>query len=386
MTALVLGLTENGYGILRALARENIPVLGFYQGVHSFGRFSRLCTAHALEVDEYGSLQQASLTTGICRNSQGVLFPTSDDLVAAVIRDQERLSEHFLYHWLPPSLWRDIVDKTWMFDAARKAGILVPRTRTTRENEDIEAEAGRFAFPIIVKPVRSADVRFPTGLKNYVAQSVQDLIGFYGDSPRALGATIWQEVIDGGDDQIFQCNVLIRRDGEVGAHVCVRKLRQYMPGYGVMCFGRSERNDALLSESLKLLRSLDYRGLASLEFKRSVLDERFYFIEMNPRLPWYNSLFAVAGVNLASLAYRDLTGARLSDVRPQRDNVYWVALRQDLGHKLHSRSNSIRWFRSLFRARSWAWWDLSDPLPFWNATCEFVKNGLGRAVRIGKSP
>jgi predicted ATP-grasp superfamily ATP-dependent carboligase len=314
-----------------------------------------------------------------------VLFPTSDDQVAIVLREQERLREHFLYHWLPPSLSRNIMDKLWMTDAAMNAGLLAPRTRLTREEENLEEEARGFHYPVIVKPVRSGDPRFPSGLKNYVAHSVEDLQRFYDNAPSTLGATIWQEAVDGGDHQIFQCNVLIQGDGALGGHVCVRKLRHNLPGYGVMCFGRSETNGTILNDSLKLLRWLDYRGLASLEFKWCARDERYYFIEMNPRLPWYNSLFVATGVNLAWLAYKALGGEKSAGVGAQRDSVHWLAFRQDFGHKLHAGLGSYQWLCSLARARSWAWWNLRDPLPFWHSNLDFIKFTFERALGVGKS-
>ena len=55
-----------------------------------------------------------------------------------------------------------------------------------------------------------------------------------------------------------------------------------------------------------MILALGYRGLGSLEFKYRHKDSGYYFIEMNTRLPWYNGVFADAGVNLPHLAYLDL--------------------------------------------------------------------------------
>jgi predicted ATP-grasp superfamily ATP-dependent carboligase len=143
-----------------------------------------------------------------------------------------------------------------------------------------------------------------------------------------------------------------------------------------MCFGRSEENEVLTAQALQLLRSLQYRGLASLEFKYRAEDGRYYFIEMNPRLPWYNGLFADAGVNLPSMTYLDLAG----NERPepinarQRNGVYWISFKLDLGWFVRTRNTGriglLDWLRSVARARSYAWFNWRDPRPFLRATAD----------------
>jgi predicted ATP-grasp superfamily ATP-dependent carboligase len=198
-----------------------------------------------------------------------------------------------------------------------------------------------------------------------------------------IGQTIWQEVIEGKDEDIFQCTVLVRESGEITALFGIRKIRQFPPGYGIMCFGRSEENEIVAGMTLKLLRFLNYRGLASLEFKRQPRDNGYYFIEMNPRLPWYNALFADAGVNLPYLAYLDLTQkSELENLKPQqRNGVYWISFKADLGSFLRTRrersESAWQWIKSVEKARSYAWWSWRDTLPFFRATVDW----LGKAVQ-----
>jgi predicted ATP-grasp superfamily ATP-dependent carboligase len=252
----------------------------------------------------------------------------------------------------------------------------------TEDREDIAGATGSFPFPCIVKPVRSFNTPFPSGKKNFVAESSRQLVDFYRQHPNLVGKTLWQEIIEGDDDSIHQCTLLIRKSGEVGPATCVRKIRQYMPGYGIMSFGHSERNDCLVTQSVRLLNQLNYRGLASLEFKyRS--DGRCYFIEMNPRLPWYNSLFADANVNISYFAYLDLTesGVQVAPVE-QRNDVYWLSFTKDLGSFLRKGKrdpvSAFQWLRSILAARSHAWWDWRDAKPFLASTLHLLGLGFDR--------
>jgi predicted ATP-grasp superfamily ATP-dependent carboligase len=222
-------------------------------------------------------------------------------------------------------------------------------------------------------------------MKNFVAQSPSELLRFYNSNAGLKGETIWQQVIEGGDENIYQCTALIRASGEIGMTFCARKIRQYVPGYGSMCFGRSEWNDRVVSNSLKLLDLLDYRGFASLEFKYQAKDKSFYFIEMNPRLPWYSGLFADAGVNLPSFGYLDLTQGADFPALKQQDGIYWISFKRDLRWLARTRKNRpisvAQWLRSVARARSYSWWQWKDPKPFLGSSFNRLRNGAHRAAK-----
>jgi predicted ATP-grasp superfamily ATP-dependent carboligase len=224
-----------------------------------------------------------------------------------------------------------------------------------------------------------------------IAQTSDDLDEFYDLNPELCGRTLWQEIIEGGDDSVLQCNVLVTAKGLMEATVCIRKIHQYPPGFGSMSFGRTERVEFIVAESARILEALEYRGLASLEFKVCPTDGRYYFIEMNPRLPWYNSLFADAGVNLAYLAFRDLTQeADPGGIPPeQHDGVYWLAFADELRRFIEVRGKSTvtlaGWLKMILQSRSFAWWCATDPMPFLRAFIEMLSAIWRRLWRRSKS-
>lgn len=375
----MLGLGPNGYGLVRSLARKGVPVVGFFYTREHFGRFSRLVQSHWLD----RTLSAERLANRLIEYRPGyaarpVLLAASDEFAFLIAQRREQLAEHFAFHWVSGDTAFKVFDKAEMSRLCEQAGILCPRTHVTVPDEDIGQAAETFSYPCIIKPVRSFHSAFPPRRKNYVAKSPAALFRFYEQNPGLLGSTLWQEVIKGGDEEIVQCNVLIGTSGETRAVCGVRKLRQYPPGFGNMCFGRTEANDIAASLGLKLLHFLRYRGSASLEFKRQPDDNRYYFIEMNPRLPWYCGLFAAAGVNLPYLAYLDLTGGDgcESVCSRQQDGVHWMNAGDDLRSsfgslRLQSRSG-LQWMRSLARTRCFAWWNPRDPAPFLRATVHWL--------------
>lgn len=386
--ALVIGLEVNGYGIVRSLAREGVATVGVHSSELAFGRFSRYCDKRYLDpsIHEEEQICEALMAWGGRLDQKAVLFPTSDRYVMLLARHREELSGHFLFHWVDPKYLSGIVNKDEIALICRQAGIVAPMTHVPKLGEDLGETAKEFPFPCIVKPVRSFNTGFPTGVKNFVAHSLKELLDFYNDKPGLMGETIWQQIVEGGDENLFTCTALVRRSGEIGPTFCARKIRQYPPGFGSMCFGRSEWNEVVVSEALKLLRFLGHSGFGSLEFKYQPADGRFYFIEMNPRLPWYSMLFADASVNLPYLCYADLTGkAEVCMLKPrQQEGVHWVSLEREMGWLFRTRGRRpislLTWLSSITRARSFAWWNPRDPKPFAAATFDLIKSGILKLV------
>ena len=263
------------------------------------------------------------------------------------------------------------------------------RTHWPQPGEDLPRLAREFVYPCLIKPVRSFSLQLPKQLRGLVVNSPEELLDFYSANPGVESSTIWQEIVEGGDDCVYQCNVLVRSNGQLGAYLCVHKIHQYPPGFGSMSFGRSEENATILGESDRLLTHLKYRGLGSLEFKFRKKDGRYYFIEMNPRMPWYNSLIADAGINLPYLAYLDLVGEpdmRWPAAKPR--TVHWASFEMELRWFLESRQarkvSLWNWLGGLTSARSFAWWEWRDPLPFLRSCVHLLGLAFGKLWRRGE--
>jgi hypothetical protein len=100
-------------------------------------------------------------------------------------------------------------------------------------------------------------------------------------------------------------------------------------------------------------------------------------MELNTRLPWYNGLFADAGVNLPYLAYLDLASGLSAHNAPgfappqQHDGTTWVGYRnyaacfREIGFGKTVRPISRMTFLGhVARSKSYGWWNAADPKPF----------------------
>src|SRR6478736_9201640 len=319
----VEGLDISAYGITRSVGPHGVPVYALNDKLRDplrHSKYVRECFVYPDDPNQPRAYAGDSVANEdvLCRlmlhwgkrfEHKPVLFATSDWFARFLSHRQTELKDRFQFHWVPPDLFTTIVDKGSMVRFCERTGIKVPRTHITRPEDDMAQVARDFVYPCLVKPMHRYTASFPVeSAKVLVATTAQEAQAFFEKYPQMKGATLMQELIEGGDDQVFQYTVLVNARGQIAAHATVRKLRQYPAGYGSMCYGQTERNEELAAEGRKLILALGYRGLGSLEFKYRQKDGGYYFIEMNTRLPWYNGIFADAGVNLPYLAYLDLAG------------------------------------------------------------------------------
>ena len=400
----VEGLDVSAYGIARSVGRHGVPVYALNDRLRDplrFSRYLRQCFLYSDDPAQPRAYAGDSVANEevLCRQMlewaagfthKPVLFATSDWFARFLSNQQQQLREKFLFHWVPPELFTTIVDKGRMVAFCERAGVRVPRTHITHPNDDLAQVTRDFVYPAIIKPVHRYTAGFPVETaKVLIAQDGQEALRFFEKYPQLKGGTLMQELIEGGDDQVFQCTALVNNSGEIAAYSTVRKLRQHPPGYGSMCYGRTERNDVMAGEAFKLLRALGYRGLGSLEFKYRERDGGYYFIEMNTRLPWYNGIFADAGVNLAHLAYLDLTqneSAWLPESQSpaQRDGIAWVSFHNYRSSRKSSGGPGLgftHFAANVIRANSYAWWNWADPAPFLASLILEMRRSAGALLR-----
>jgi predicted ATP-grasp superfamily ATP-dependent carboligase len=133
-----------------------------------------------------------------------------------------------------------------------------------------------------------------------------------------------QEVIPGGDDELYTLGSYVRADGKPLGLFSGRKLRQTPPGVGTCRVGEAVWVEDVVESGLKLLHALGFYGLSQVEFKRDPRDGAYKLMEVNPRLFQWHGLAAACGVDLPLIAYRDLTGEQVEPVSANGSRKRWA--------------------------------------------------------------
>jgi len=238
------------------------------------------------------------------------------------------------------------MDKAAAIEAAEAAGVRCPRTLSVDILEDSRGMEGggvtkapsrlwSGGYPAVVRPRRSSGAR---GLRvvrgpDELDRTVDLLVGRY---PEGL---IVQEYVPQG--QKFDVCLLVDWSGEHVATFVQREIRHYPIPHGPSTLQESVWRPDLVDLALKVLESLEWRGLAEVEFMEDPRDGAPVFMEVNPRF-WASLHLAVeCGVDFPTLLYRLATGRPVHHV-----HEYAVGLRCRWllpGDILHFLTNPNRW-------------------------------------------
>lgn len=138
-----------------------------------------------------------------------------------------------------------------------------------------------------------------------------------------------------------------------------------------------------------IIKKINYNGFCNLEFKWDTKKRQFLFIEINPRLPVYNSLFHASGVNFPYVAFLDqkYNNADLICNSQQRERVRRMNFRCDFASYIRRREidnkvSAMNWLQSVIRENSCAYWNKKDPYPFKKSTLDFISLIVLKMLRI----
>ncbi|MGA9684912.1 MAG: hypothetical protein WBQ74_24120 [Candidatus Sulfotelmatobacter sp.] len=368
--ALVIGGDYQGLGIVRSLGRQGIPVCVVDDEL-SISRYSRYCKKFVKLSDlrHERVVVDSLLEIGKRLRLQGwVLYPTREELVAALSRNRAELSEVFR---VPATDWDSIKwawDKRNTYRLARELDIPTPITHCYFENLDQVNQLHSLTPPFAIKPAIKEHFVYATKAKAWRANSHAELRTlFQKASELALCEEIMvQELIPGGGSQQFSYCAFFR-DGEAVGKMVVRRRRQHPLQFGRASTYVETLNIPILEElSERFLRAIDYYGLVELEYKLDPRDSQYKLLDVNARTWGYHSLGAEAGVDFSYMLYADQIGLPVS-VCKGRPGVGWVRTTTDLPAALIgilSGDTSLKgYLRSLRSCSAEAVFSLSDPVP-----------------------
>jgi len=366
--AVVVGGDYQGLGIVRSLGRHGVPVC-IIDDERSISRYSRYAT-HTVRVADLRD-QDASVDTvleiGERLGLDGwVLYPTREETVAAFSRHRDRLAQHFR---VPTPAWETIRwawDKRNTYGLAQELGIPVPRTWYPSQPSDLEAIPTD--TPLAIKPAIKEHFLYQTKAKAWMARSRAELEQLFARASALIGPgeVMVQEFIPGDGSQQFGYGVFFK-SGEAVGRMAVRRLRQHPPDFGrASTFVETADVPQLEELSVRLLRAVNYYGLAELEYKLDSRDGQYKLLDFNARTWGYHSLGARAGVDFPYLLFKDQIGEPLDGCQAIA-GLRWMRTVTDVPASLvgliHGQLDWRTYLRSLRSLNTEAVFSLRDPLP-----------------------
>ncbi len=391
--AIVMNLFYTGLGIARSLGERGVPVFGLTAHRQAYGNRSRYVTtvpcADSAEAPERLLDDVLALAQQLGR--RGILFPTRDSDLVFLERYRARLEPHFdLVVPSSPALALAL-DKNETFRRANTCAVASPRSWAIGSETDLLSVRQELVFPAIVKPLAAYHWRTAAkwelvgGRKAIAVNSFDELLFEYRTVARADARAIVQELIPGDDDRLFVVACYVDRQHQSRAAFNAQKLIQCPPGLGTGCILQTTHKPVLLERTARLLRNMDFSGVAEVEYKWDQRDSEFKLIEVNPR-PWdQHRLGAAVEADVIYAAYCDHAGLPLTAPTARTITVKWVAedalMLAMLRLVWHRQPGVGALLRQARGRRIYGIWAMSDPMPFIHFAAGFLKDMLRNVVR-----
>jgi len=328
---IVIGGDYQGLGIVRSLGRHGVPVC-VIDDERSIARYSRYTTISKL----VPSLLNASDTAEILLDAGRehgldgwVLYPTRDELVAALSQYREELARVFR---VPTPAWdtvKSLWDKRNTYHMAEKLGIPMPRTWYPKSIEELDQIDGH--FPVALKPAIKEHFIYATKSKAWRADNLRQLRQLVTRALRhiPIEEIIIQDLIPGdGTCQYAFCSFF--KDGESIAQITACRRRQHPLEFGRSSTYAETVELPILEEYSKcFLRAIKYYGLVEVEFKYDPRDGQYRLLDVNGRTWGYHTIGRPAGIDFPYFLFADQMG---EPVEPciGKSGVRWVRLLTDL--------------------------------------------------------
>ena len=371
--AIVIGLDcFTGLQTARILVKRGVPVIAIASDLTHYCCKTKVCE----DIFEADTGSEALIDTlmklGPDLEKKAVLYPCTDLSVLMISRNRECLGDWFHVVLPEGDVIELLMDKMSFYTYAQKAGMPVPRTFFLRDNDEAFQAAGKLDYPCILKPpMKTPKWEEHTKAKVFKASDREDFLRLYEICSDWADVLMAQEWVEGSDASLYSCNCYFNTNSDPVVTFIARKLRQWPPETGTSCLGEEVRNDVVLEESIRLFRSVGYRGLGYVEMKRDERTGKHYIIEPNVGRPTGRSAIAEAGgVDLLYTMYCDAVGLPMPDGLEQKyTGVKWIYLRRDLqsaAYYWRRGDLSLRkWWNSLRGQKAFALFSWSDPAPFW---------------------
>lgn len=317
-TAIVTdGLWRKSLSAIRSLGRAGFEVTVMGESLFTTGFWSRYARKRVLAPTASRSREAfgKALLAELRRNPGAVLLPMEDPSLDWVSENRESLLP-FCQALLPSrESLRIAQDKSLTLELAEGLGLPCPRTWRPAEAAEFAAQASKLEpGTFVVKPrsgTGSAGVSY-----GEERRSEQEWEAHW----RQFGPMLIQERVPriGRGRGV---SLLFDRDGDCVAAFAHERLQQYPNSGGPSTDRQSLHAPELLEMSIRLMKKLDWRGIAMVEWKIDPRDGRPRLMEINPRF-WGSLELAVrAGIDFPALYARAALGEKLPPAAPYPDGV-----------------------------------------------------------------
>ncbi|MDD5529711.1 MAG: ATP-grasp domain-containing protein [bacterium] len=368
MSAVVIGGDYQGLGIIRSLARENIPVylLDFEPCIATSSLYVHKFSKCPPPEDEKAFIDFLIRFAEEEKLSNCLIYPTTDEMVRLLSVNRESLLPYYKISSPKWQITELLYNKKLTYNLAQKVGVPIPQTFYPSSIEELKKLNPE--FPVIIKPAVKELFVKTTKKKAIPANNLNELVSAYETTSAIIKKEeiMVQEIIPDGPRNLYSFCSMFKNKTAL-ATLVAKRIRQHP-----MVFGRAttyaETVDIPELEELgtKILSEADYYGLSEVEFIWDARDKKYKLLDINARTWGWHTLGNVVGINFPLVLYNDMMGLTQKSNKKMIDGK-WMRLLTDLpvamGEMIKGNLSSEDYVNSLTGTKD-AVWDDNDPMPF----------------------
>jgi len=291
------GQMRHTLAVVRSLGRKGIKVMVGDSERISTSFFSRYASKRVVYPDPVKKEAEflKFLFNLVQKEKIEMIIPITDGCLIPLAKHREEFEKYTKLPLINYDLIMKARDKAQTIRIAEEIGIPVPKTYYPETFQDLERVK---EYPAIIKPRMSSGSRGFALCNNYeeLKNNFETILKEY---PQGL---LIQEYIPKKDEVGFYA--LLNQRSELKAFTIQRRIRSYPLSGGPSTLRETIRRDDIKNLSLKLLKSMNWRGLAMVEFRVDARDGAPKLMEINPRFWGSLALSVAAGVDFPHLLYR----------------------------------------------------------------------------------
>lgn len=311
---------RSSLSVIRSLGKRGLNVVAAEETRFATGFFSKYIKKRIVYPSPRKNQEKfiKFLRTVLMKDSYEMLIPVADATLLPIIKHKDELENYTIIPYPDYEKFIKAYDKGEVIRLAQRLKLPIPNTYFVENFEELETQAKKFSYPIILK------ARFSFGSRGVkIARSREELLRKYKELNREFGSLILlQEYIPKGDElgvyTLFDFN-----SKPIGITV-QRRIRSYPVSGGPSTLRetiKGEYAEKSINIAFKLLRELKWYGIAMVEFRVDPRDNIPKIMEINPRFWGSLQLSILAGVDFPYLLYKLFTGKKVEPVLDYKEGV-----------------------------------------------------------------
>jgi len=285
--------------ITRSLGKKGIKIIGCSHLKQNAGFFSKYCHKKYLYSSPFLDINQylKDIKEIIEKEKPDIFFPTNEETLIPLLKERDYFAKWVKIPLPQNEIIEKTLDKIESFKIAERLQIPTPRL--------VEKNTKDISYPVIVRPRYSRELQENkiVSSKLFYAFSDSELSNF---SNRDF---FFQEYIPG---QGFGFYALFDR-GKPKSYFMLKRINEVPFTGGPSSLRESVYEEKLKEYGLKILKELQWHGVAMVEFRKDKRDNQFKFIEINPRFWGSLALSIKAGIDFPYLLYKMMQGEEIGE-------------------------------------------------------------------------